>query len=73
MHSLIVFLKFEGRAHSLRRWGTCTSGVMGDVIFQATEGTAAALRVGGVLAVLGNLGSEVAGSFGECVMNQLFD
>ena len=31
------------------------------------DGTAAALRIGGVLAALGNLGSEVPGTFRECI------
>ena len=43
---------------------------MGDETFQAAEGTAAALRIGELLAALGNLGSELAGSRGEGVINQ---
>ena len=40
---------------------------MGDVIFQAAEGTAAALRVSGVLATLGTLGCEVNGAMNRFI------
>ena len=46
-----------------RRWGD--SGWQ----IQAAEGTTAALRIDGVLAALGNLGSKVTGSLGEGVIS----